>query len=129
MHATSGSVQLLCNVIVKWLQDHREHLSKSEFSQVATMVRDTGMAESLFRTKRAAIDYSASYPDPQCRIGQEVTVRAAGGIFNGQEVAGKYACWNPLNGRTTIDAGGKQVSGFFLRKSKPEAPGKADKAA
>lgn len=129
MHATSGSVQMLANVIVEWLKRHKEHLSKSEFSQVATMVREQATSAALFRTKRAAIDYSSSYPDPQCRIGEPIVVRAAGGTFNGQEVAGKYAFWNPMNGRTAVNAGGTQVSGYFVRKGKLDAPDKADSKA
>ena len=124
-HATSGSVQMLCSIIVKWLETHNGHLSKSEFSQVATLVRDKGSSENLFRTKRAAIDYSASYPDPQCKIGEPVILRAAGGPFNGSEVSGSYACWNPLNGRTTAEVDGRPVSGFFVRKGKPASDAKA----
>ena len=129
MHATSGSVPMLCNIIVRWLEGHKEHLSKSEFSQVATMVRDKAMSSNLFRTKRAAIDYSASYPDPQCRIGESIVIRAASGVFNGQEVSGKYAFWNPLNGRTAVESAGVQVTGFYVRKGKPDAPAKADDKA
>lgn len=126
MHATSGSVQMLANVVLEWLKRHKEHLSKSEFSQVATMVRDKATSDALFRTKRAAIDYSASYPDPQCRIDEPIVIRAAGGTFSGQEVAGKYAYWNPMTGRTAVNAGGVQVTGYFLRKGKSDAPGKSD---
>jgi len=117
---------MLANVIVEWLKQHKEHLSKSEFSQVATMVRDVGTSAALFRTKRAAVDYSASYPDPQCRIGEPILIRAASGTFNGQEVAGKYSFWNPMTGRTAVNAGGTQVTGYFLRKGKPDAPGKPE---
>lgn len=116
-HATSGSVTMLASIIVKWLQGHRQHLSASEFSQVATVVRESGRKEDLFRTKRAAIDFKASYPDPQCRISELVRIKVAGGALNGTEQTGKYCVWNPANGRTTIELpGGTYATGFFLAR-------------
>lgn len=126
MHATSGSVGTLASIIVDWLRANQEHLSKSEFSQVATRVRESATADGLFRTKRAPIDYAASYPDPQCRIGETVEIKAVGGVFNGDRVVGTYACWNPLSGRTAIESDSQQVSGFFVRKVTTSADLEAD---
>lgn len=128
-HATSGSVGMLYNVIAKWLQEHKEHLSKSEFGQVATQVREMCGQENLFRSKRAAIDYGTSYPDPQCRIGEKIRIRVAGGTFNGTEQDGPYQYWNPGNGRTAILVGTQQCTGYFVCKVKDSAAVSKDSKA
>lgn len=99
--------------IQSFVESHKGELRVSEISQAAKIAREVSKQEEWF--KKRALKAAELHPDPECDMGDVVTVAVAGGKHKGTKITGRFVAYNAKTGRTTILVPGNStvVRGFF----------------